>query len=80
MRLSAQSESTQPLDPEVAEKYTIQMPDEKWHGTSGPIAKSYPKHFNHLHTVITTSMDNAGLPLNSEPVSGESAPEIYVRG
>ena len=64
-----QSENTHSLDPEVAKKYTIDIPDEKWHGKSGPVEKSYPSYFNPLHTILTTTFENVGIPPNSEPVS-----------
>ncbi|KAH9945913.1 alcohol oxidase [Epithele typhae] len=65
------SEKTYSLDPGVAKEFTIDLPDEKWHGTSGPLSKSYPTHFNALHTAITTTFDKVGIPLNSEPNSGD---------
>ena len=53
----------------MAKKYTVEMPDEKWHGSSGPIEKSYPLHFNPIHSEIVATLENIGIPLNSEPVS-----------
>ncbi|KAI0828690.1 GMC oxidoreductase [Trametes gibbosa] len=45
-------------------------PSSEWHGTSGPVRKSYPLHFNALHLHITDTLENLGVPKNSEPSSG----------
>ncbi|KAH9945914.1 uncharacterized protein BXZ73DRAFT_95435 [Epithele typhae] len=34
-------------------------------------SQAYPTHFNALHTAITTTFEKVGVPLNSEPNSGD---------
>ncbi|KAH9857111.1 GMC oxidoreductase [Lenzites betulinus] len=47
-------------------------PSSEWHGTSGPIVKSYPTNFNALHLHITAALETLGVPKNPEPDNGSN--------
>ncbi|KAI0630490.1 GMC oxidoreductase [Trametes polyzona] len=70
LKYMKKSESAKPFVPEFAQKYSFPNPDMKWHGTSGPLAKSYPVYFNPLHEAFVNTLEELGVPRNSQPSGG----------
>ncbi|KAI0647276.1 GMC oxidoreductase [Trametes meyenii] len=70
LKYMKKSETTLPLSPDIGKAYTIQSPDPKWHGDSGPIVKGYPTYFNALHVQFLESLKILGIPVNPEPNNG----------
>ncbi|KAI0743800.1 GMC oxidoreductase [Daedaleopsis nitida] len=66
------SETAQPSDPEHAAKHALTEPNTNWHGTSGPLLKSYPLHFalGPLQEKIVRAHENLGVPFNVEASNG----------
>ncbi|KAI0819515.1 GMC oxidoreductase [Trametes gibbosa] len=65
------AETTIPPSSTVGPEFGINAsPSSEWHGTSGPVVKSYPTNFNALHLHITGALEKLGVPRNSEPSNG----------
>ncbi|KAI0743801.1 GMC oxidoreductase [Daedaleopsis nitida] len=66
------SETTHAIDPDHAAKYSLVQPDPRWHGDSGPVAKSYPLHFvcGRLQEYLVRTHENLGVPLNPDSNDG----------
>ncbi|KAI0055699.1 alcohol oxidase [Artomyces pyxidatus] len=56
---------------EVANAYHVVHKDE-FHGSNGPIQKSFPRWLNDLHLPFLQACDNLGLPFNEDPESGKN--------
>lgn len=66
-----QAETALPPEPDHAARYSLgKVTDPRWHGDSGPIAKSYSLHFafGPLHNRILEAVQTLGVPYNTEPV------------
>lgn len=62
------TEGLVPPPPEDAEKYGIQLKKE-FHGTDGPLPKSFPIWYPELHIPFLKTLSELGLPVNPDPVS-----------
>lgn len=62
------SEGLVPPPPEDAEKFGIQLKNE-FHGTDGPLHRSYPIWYPDMHVPFLQSLAELGLQNNTDPVS-----------
>lgn len=61
------TEGLVPPPPEDAEKFGIQLKNE-FHGTDGPLPRSYPIWYPELHVPFLQSLSELGLQNNADPV------------
>ncbi|RPD54778.1 GMC oxidoreductase [Lentinus tigrinus ALCF2SS1-7] len=65
-------ETTLPSPANANPEYKLASPDPKFHGTSGPIFKSYPTHIAALHVPFSDAFSALGVPRNPDPYNGEN--------
>ncbi|KAJ3019429.1 hypothetical protein NUW54_g89 [Trametes sanguinea] len=58
-------------------EYSLAPFDSRWHGESGPIAKSYPTYFNSLHKAFVATLEHLGVPRNPDPASVITIHQLY---
>lgn len=65
-----QAETTLPPDPDVAAKHHLHDIDPQFHGSSGPLVKSYSAHYSigTLHDPLLETFRNLDVPINYDAV------------
>ncbi|KAI0039000.1 GMC oxidoreductase [Auriscalpium vulgare] len=70
LRYTKRSETLVPLtDPALASVYRATL-NERYHGTDGPILKSFSPWYSPLQTPVFEALAELGVPINPDPASG----------
>ncbi|KAF8585254.1 GMC oxidoreductase [Ramaria rubella] len=72
LKYMKKSETTLPLDPELAKRYGVDPPDPDFHGDSGPIVKAHPTWASELEWPLVSAINALGVSNNPDSGRGDN--------